>query len=340
MVEFIFDDVGSYPLPEGVSRDWVEAAFEGEKDKISEVIGSAFLQKLQAGVGVPTYPQFQDIIKQFLSILNDPDCTDGPFSVKPECAKIVELEILEAVAKQYKEETGQIPDVRVAVTGPLELYLQQFGSASYPDILNLIASSLNLFIKNAIEDAENFRVRTISIDEPSLGINPEVSFDNDALIEALDLASSYAHKKGIDVEIHLHSPLYYEVACRTKGINVIGVESAANPGYLDLIDKALLEETDSYLRAGVARTDIFNLVAGLNEEYNTNAWKEPELLEKLVTDLETPDVIEERLREVYSRFGDRVMYVGPDCGLGSWPSQAIAGKLLENVAIALSRFDS
>ena len=340
MAEFIFDDIGSYPLPEGVSRDWIEAAFEGEKDKISEVIGSAFLQKLEAGVAVPTYPQFQDMNKQFLSILNDPDCTDGPFSVKPECAKIVELEILESAAKQYREEAGTVPDVRVCVTGPLELYLQQFGSASYPDILNLIASSINLFIKNAIEDAENFRVRTISIDEPSLGINPEVSFDNNALIEALDLASTYAHEKGLDVEIHLHSPLYYEVACRTKGINVIGVESASNPGYLDLIDKTLLEETDSYLRAGIARTDVFNLVAGLNEEYNTNAWKEPELLEKLVTDLETPDVIEARLREVYNRFGDRVMYVGPDCGLGSWPSQAIAGKLLENIATALGKFDS
>ena len=340
MVEFIFDDIGSYPLPEGVSREWVEAAFDGEKEKIAEIIGSAFLQKLEAGVAVPTYPQFQDMNKQFLSILNDPDCTDGPFSVKPECAKIIELEMLENYAKQYREETGNKPDVRVCVTGPLELYLQQFGSAVYPDILNLIASSINLFIKNAIEDAENFNVRTISIDEPSLGLNPEVSFENNALIEALELASSYAHEKGLDVEIHLHSALHYEIPCRTRGINVIGVESASNPGYLDLIDKALLEETDSYLRAGVARTDVFNLVAGLNEEYNTNAWKEPELLEKLVTDLETPEVIEERLKEVYNRFGERVMYVGPDCGLGSWPSQSIAGKLLKNIAIALRNFDS
>ncbi|MDK2892460.1 methionine synthase [Methanohalophilus sp.] len=338
MVEFIFDDIGSYPLPEGVSREWIEASFEEEKDKVSEIIGSAFLQKLQAGVTVPTYPQFQDMNKQFLSILNDPECTVSPFSLKPECAKIVELEMLENFAKQYCEETGSKPNLRVCVTGPLELYLQQFGSASYPDILNLIASSINLFIKNAIEDAKNFNVHTISIDEPSLGINPEVSFDSAALIEAFELASSYAHKKGLDVEVHLHSPLYYEVACRTKGINVIGVESASNPGYLDLIDMAILDETKSYLRAGIARTDVFNLVGGLNEEYNTNAWKEPKLLEKLVTDLETPEVIEARLRDIYDRFGDRVLYVGPDCGLGSWPSQAIARKLLENVAIALERF--
>jgi 5-methyltetrahydropteroyltriglutamate--homocysteine methyltransferase len=242
-------------------------------------------------------------------------------------------------AKQYREETTRIPDIRVCVTGPLELYLQQFGSASYPDILNLIASSVNLFIKNAIEDAENFRVRTISIDEPSLGINPDVSFSNDALTEAFGLASSYAHEKGLDVEIHLHSPLYYEIACRTEGINVIGVESAANPGYLDLIDRSVLEDADSYLRAGIARTDVFNLVACLNEEYKTNAWKEPKLLEKLVTELETPEVIGARLREVYSRFGDRILYVGPDCGLGSWPTQALAGQLLANVATALDGFE-
>jgi 5-methyltetrahydropteroyltriglutamate--homocysteine methyltransferase len=339
MPEFIFDDIGSYPLPEGVSREWVETAFEEEKGEISGIIGSAFLQKLKAGVAVPTYPQFQDMNKQFLSIFNDPECTDGPFSVKPECARIAELVVLEDAARQYREQTSCIPDVRVCVTGPLELYLQQFGSASYPDILNLMASSINLFIKKAIEDAKNFRVRTISIDEPSLGINPEVSFENAALTEAFELAGGYARERGLDVEIHLHSPLYYEVACHTRSINVIGVESAANPGYLELVDREMLEETDSYLRAGIARTDVFNLVAGLNETYGTNAWKDPGLLAKLVTDLETPEVIGARLRDVYDRFGDRLLYVGPDCGLGSWPTQELAGQLLANVAAALDGFE-
>ena len=51
-----------------------------------------------------------------------------------------------------------------------------------------------------------------------------------------------ASKWGADVEIHLHSPLYYNLACETPTINVIGVESAGTPSYLELIDKKVLEE--------------------------------------------------------------------------------------------------
>jgi hypothetical protein len=54
------------------------------------------------------------------------------------------------------------------------------------------------------------------------------------------------------VEIHLHSPLYYNFACETPTINVIGVESAGTPSYLELIDKKVLENTDSFLRLGIA----------------------------------------------------------------------------------------
>lgn len=340
MSDLIFDDIGSYPLPEGVTKEWMESAFSkrDSDERLFSVIRSAFSQKLDAGVHVATYPQFQDMNQQFLSIINDPECVEEPFKVKEDKARILELDVIEEVAAEYRDETGEKPDVRVCVTGPLELYLKDFGGTQYTDILNLLAVSIDRFISNSIKSAKNFNIRTVSIDEPSIGINPQVMFEDAELVEALSTATSYAGKQDVDVEIHLHSPLHYRIACDTPTINVIGVESAANPSYLDLIDRKVLDDTDSFLRVGVARTDIFNLASVLNEKYNTNVWKDTQYLPEIVTEMETPDVISKRLEKAYSIFGNRIRYAGPDCGLGSWPTQEIAGQLLRNVAKGIENF--
>jgi 5-methyltetrahydropteroyltriglutamate--homocysteine methyltransferase len=212
------------------------------------------------------------------------------------------------------------------------MYLKEFGGTEYTDILYLFAESVDRFLKNSIENSGYLNVSTVSIDEPSIGINPQVMFDDDELIEALRIATRSAHRKGIDVQIHLHSPLHYKIACDTSQINVIGVESAGHPSYLDLIDAKVLDESDSFLRVGIARTDISNLVSVLNDKYGTNVWKDASRLQEIVTELETPDIISKRLEKAYSIFGERIRYVGPDCGLGSWPSQKIAFQLLQNVA--------
>ena len=58
MEEIIYDDIGSYPLPEGVSKEWIRNAFKTrtEDEILFEVINDAFQQKIDAGVEVLTYP--------------------------------------------------------------------------------------------------------------------------------------------------------------------------------------------------------------------------------------------------------------------------------------------
>jgi 5-methyltetrahydropteroyltriglutamate--homocysteine methyltransferase len=296
------------------------------------------MMKVEAGVEVPTYPQYQDMNEQFLSIIRDSNCTEEPFKVKLSDARIIELEAISEVAKAYREEKGEKLNVRVCVTGPLELYLKEFGGTEYVDILNLFGASVDRFVQNSLSVAKDFNIKTVSIDEPSIGINPQVMFSDNDLIKAMDIACSSAKKAGCDVEIHLHSPLHYKLACQTENISVIGVESAATPSYLDLIDKKELEDADSYLRVGVARTDVFNLVSVLNDKYNTNIWKETQYFPEIITDMETPDIISKRLSKAYSMFGESIKYAGPDCGLGAWPSQEIAAQLLSNVAKGMSDF--
>ena len=73
MQVIIFLDEGSLPTPEGVTREWVKAAAENrnEDEKLFSIIREAFQRKIDAGVHVPTYPQFRDMIGQFLNIIKD-----------------------------------------------------------------------------------------------------------------------------------------------------------------------------------------------------------------------------------------------------------------------------
>lgn len=338
--EIIFDDIGSYPLPPGISRDWIEQAVESrsEDERLFGMISDTMEQKIAAGVNVPTYPQFQDMNRQYLRIINDPQLTEAPLMVKESEAKILELEALSDLGARYQKEHGKPLDIRICVTGPVELYLKEFGGTSYGDVLLTFAKSIDRFVKNAIGHSRDLNVAIVSIDEPSIGINPQIMLSDEDIIKALTMAGESSHKHGIDTEIHLHSPLNYKLVCQVPSINVIGVESAASPSYLELIDNNDLQISDTFLRVGISRTDIFGMTAVLNEKYNTNVWKETDKLKEVVTHMETPEIIADRLNSAYGMFGDTIRYTGPDCGLGSWPSQELARKLLSNTAKGIELF--
>jgi len=334
----LFDDIGSFPLPKGINREWVEQAKKSNDPKLPDLLKSAMQQKIDAGVEVPTYPQFRDMNQMFLEIINDESAQEEPLIVRKDRARIMELSAMEDVGAQYLNKTGKKLNIRLCVTGPIELYLKQFGGTAYKDVLNAFATSIDRFVSNSIDSAKQFRIAVISIDEPSIGINPQIMFSDSDMIEALTLATKTSGLNKIDTEIHLHSPLHYKLVCRVPSIGIIGVESAASPSYLDLIDKKDLGDFDKFLRIGVSRTDIFGMAAILNEKYNTNVWKEPAKLDEITTQMETPQIIAKRLQKAYSIFGDRIKYAGPDCGLGSWPSQELASNLLKNTGAGIKEF--
>lgn len=337
-IMILFDDIGSYPLPKDVSKDWITEAIKKGDPKSFNVIRDAMRQKIDAGVDIPTYPQFRDMIQQFLEIINDESVTEEPMLVRRENTKIIELEAIEEVGMEYSKKTNNILNVKICITGPIELYIKQFGATTYKDILDMLAVDVDRFIYNSIKNAKHFKIATISIDEPSIGTNPQIMFRDNDIIDTLEKATKTASSCKIDTEIHLHSPLFYKLICKVPSISIIGVESAANPSYLDLIDKKDLDEYDKFLRVGIARTDIFKMIATINEEYNTNVWKEPSRLEEIISEMEKSSVIENRLKKIYDIFGDRIKYAGPDCGLGSWQTQKLAFNLLKNTGIGIREF--
>jgi len=311
-----FDDIGSFPLPKGVRLQSLS------RDQYLELVRDVLAQKSRAGVEVPTYPQFRDMIRMFMDEIENPALTESPYLIKKEHARIMELEAVPA---------GR--EVRVCVTGPVELYISAFGATHYPDILNNLAKSVARFFCAALEEG---KMSVASLDEPSLGLNSNIVFSEDEILDALRIASMPC--RGRNCEVHLHSPLYAEACARVPGISIVGIESAAHPDYLQLIDKKVLEETDSYLRAGIARTDILSMSACLNEQLGINLWQDMPRLEREILELESPQVMRKRLDKVYAKFGDRLKATGPDCGLGSWPSQDLASRILTNCAAAVRSF--
>ncbi|HUI39762.1 MAG TPA: methionine synthase [Methanothrix sp.] len=311
-----FDDIGSYPLPKGVRLEGLSS------DQYLRLVRETLDQKISAGVEVATYPQFRDMIRMFLDPIEDPQLSLCPYLIRKEEARILELRAL-----------GPREKMRVCVTGPVELYISAFGATAYTDILFNLATSVARFLENAKDSGA---MAVASLDEPSLGISSSIVFEEDDIFRALEIASSPC--RGMDCEVHLHSPLYAEPCAKVAGISIVGVESAAHPDYLRLIDGRILEETDTYLRAGIARTDILAMAARLNEKLGTNLWDNPARLEKEILEMESVQAIKRRLELAHSDFGDRLRAVGPDCGLGSWPSQSMAYKLLRNCAEAVRAF--
>jgi len=313
-----FDDIGSYPLPRGVRLDGLP------RDRYLQLVGQVLAEKISAGVEIPTYPQLRDMIRMFMDPIKDPKMTESPFLIRREEAKIMELE---AVPPGQK--------VRVCVTGPVELYISAFGATGYTDILYTLAESVSRFLEWAKEEG---KMAIASLDEPSLGLNSNIIFSEEEIQEALEIASRPC--QGMHCEVHLHSPLYAELCAHVSGIDILGVESAAHPDYLKLIEREVLEDTGTYLRAGIARTDIFSLSAQLNDRYKVNLWEDLPRLEREITSLESPLIMKSRLDQAYAQFGDRLIATGPDCGLGSWPSQELAGSILGNCAAAIAFFRS
>ena len=314
--DLFFDDIGSYPLPRAVRLDGLSQM------EYLQLVKETFAHKMAAGVEVPTYPQFRDMIKMFMQPIENAENQESPYLIKREAAEILELQAI-----------TPSQNVRVCVTGPVELYLHAFGATNYTDILYNLARSVARFLGRALESG---KMAVASLDEPSLGISSAIVFDEGEIQKALEIASRPC--TGMDCEVHLHSPLYAELCSRVPGLSIIGVESAAHPDYLKLIDRKILEDTDTYLRAGIARTDILSMAARLNDRLGINIWEDPARMEMEILAMESPQIMEGRLEAAYRTFGSRLLAAGPDCGLGSWPSQSMAGKLLSNTAAAITSF--
>lgn len=344
-MSILSDDIGSFPLPKGASRERlrsiggniVDGVYSDEEEEtfINTVV-ELFKSKLSSGLDTPTYPQIQEMIDGFYNPIERYVRPDAPYVIAGEKAVIPEVEVVKVFAERHVEEGGSPVNLRVCVTGPLDLYVRKISSNVEPDILLNLGKSVGSFIKNALLDEAYIKTTVVSLDEPSLGLNPNIVVEQDNLIEAWNKATEPV--KDLDVQIHLHAPSEAEIAYQTEKINVIGIETAENPSHLNAINKEDLASYDKFLRVGIARSNITALATEYEQAKGVNPLSVPSAAVAMVDDLESPQIILKRLENAHRLFGDRIKYAGPDCGLGLWPTPESAERLLANTVKALAKF--
>ncbi len=337
-MDTLVDDIGSFPLPQNVEIESVNkanqlarlAAIEGQdlakddflnKNFCAPVL-DAFRKKIASGLDVPNFPQPPDGIKQVGDALHVA-MEKGSFLVEEKNAILPEVYFLNQHAKTLTEEFGKKIQLRVSIFGPLEQYLKEIGTIPYLDVLEGIAETIRRFAINSILNNKYIETKVVSIDEPSLG-HTNIQAAPDVICNVLGKAFDF---KGAIRQIHLHSAANLHDLLTVKNIDVLSFEYAASPSNINMVSKSTLDAWDKQIRVGVSRTDIDSIFAELYEK----GVPEPSP-EQLV---ESEDIIRKRFKFAKEKYGERMTFTGPDCGLGGWPNQEAASLLLARTVNAV-----
>jgi 5-methyltetrahydropteroyltriglutamate--homocysteine methyltransferase len=331
-METYVDDIGSFPLPAGIKREDYARAYELARETIAkgqdpskdefiqktfcDVVVESFKKKLSCGLDVVNFPQHFSGIRQVGDAIHAA-MAEGSFVVPQEKAFIPELYVLNKEAKRLSEEFGKKIALRVSIFGPIEQYLNEVGATAYPDVLDGFAQTINRFVKNSILNSKYIETNVVSIDEPSLG-HSSFTGTPELIRETLEKAYDF---QGPTRQIHLHFASGIRDLLKVKGLDVLSFEYAASPKNIDAVSKSMLEKADKQIRVGITRTDIDSIWAELYEKGITQPSTE-QVVEPLAT-------IQKRFRFAKEKYGERMTFTGPDCGLGSWPSQDAAVLLLK-----------
>jgi 5-methyltetrahydropteroyltriglutamate--homocysteine methyltransferase len=326
------DDIGSFPLPAGIKRDDYAKAYEAARDAITsgqdpyrdpfiekifcQTVTESFRKKAATGLDVINYPQHFSGIRQVGDAIHAA-MANGSFVVPQEKAVLPEIYVLNREAKRLSEELGKKISLRVSIFGPIEQYLSEVGATAYPDVLEGFAETINRFAKSSILNTKYIETKVVSIDEPSLG-HSSFTGSPELVQKALEKAYDFT---GPARQIHLHFASGIHDLLTVKGLDVLSFEYAASPKNIDAVPKSMLEGADKQIRVGIARTDIDAIWAELYEKGITQP-----STEQLV---ESQETITKRYRFAKQKYGERMTFTGPDCGMGSWPSQDAAALVLK-----------
>jgi 5-methyltetrahydropteroyltriglutamate--homocysteine methyltransferase len=337
-MSILVDDVGSFPLPASVDRYAFNRArclacqtvAKGKaiardarvERNFSKVVVDSFKMKLASGLEVVNYPQHYDMHEQFAEAIREAT-NQGTYLVDEKKALIPEILVLKEAAKTIHEETGKRVRLRACITGPMELYLKEIGTTAYEDVLLMFAETVRRFATNSLLNLKYIKTEALSLDEPSFGFQ-EVAANRDTTSRVLERAFDI---KGITRQIHLHSPSRITDLLEVDDIDVLALECAATPKNMEIVTKKMLDESDKRIRVGISRTDIDGITAELHEKDLTTPAPD-ELVDKVET-------IRSRFEVAQKRFGDRLAFVGPDCGLGGWSNQKVAQLLLRRTVRAV-----
>jgi len=337
-MNILIDDVGSFPLPHSIDKTSFNKAYVIARESIINgkdirkdeflvnnfyrVIIDSFRKKCSTGLDVVNYPQHYDMHAQFTDAIHKV-MDKGTYVVDENQAIIPEVHVINQEVKRFYEESGKKVLLRVCVTGPMELYLEEIGITPYKDILLMFAETTRRFARNSILNSRYVKTEVVSLDEPSFGFQ-DIAIERDMVLDVLEKAFDF---NGAIKQIHLHSSSRVAEILDVKNLDVLSFEYAASPRNIESLSKKMLEKADKQIRVGISRTDIDSITAELYDRGITkpDAWQ-------LVENEET---IRKRFVIAKEKYEDKMAFTGPDCGLGGWPSQEAAELLLRRTVNAV-----
>jgi len=337
-MDTLVDDVGSFPLPSYVDRNTFNRAYDLARQAIIEgrdvmkddflsskfckIVIDSFKKKCAAGLDVINYPQHYDMYRQFAEPIHGV-MKEGTYVVDEKQAFIPEIHVINEAARGLSEELGRRVMLRACITGPMELYLKEVGTVPYKDILLMFAETVRRFAGNSILNSKYVKTEAVSLDEPSFGFQ-DISADRDTVLEVLENAFDF---KGVTKQIHLHSSSRVSDLLDVENVDVLAFEYAASPRNIESLSRQMLDKADKQMRVGVSRTDIDSITAELYDKG---------VAMPTATQLvESEDTIRKRFMAAKEKYGDRMTFTGPDCGLGGWPTQEAAQLLLKRTVDAV-----
>ena len=337
------DDIGSFPLPANIHRDDFNRAYREARNMMAhgystsaftdndfvkknfyEVTLNSFRKKLQAGLDVVNYPQqFSGMDQVGDSISKAMD--HGTYTVDENEAFLPEVELIKREGKRLYEEFGKIILLRISLFGPMEHYIHRLGKLFYKKEAESFAETIRLFAKKTIVNSKYVKTVVVSIDEPSFGFT-DIDTTSDDICDILEKAFDF---EDVIKQIHLHSSSRLHDLLKVKNLDVLSFEYGASPKNIEGVSKKVLDQADKNIRIGISRTDIDTFMA--------DGWKQnrtPTSYE-FMNFVETEETIRKRYVLAKEKFGDRMTFTGPDCGLGGWPNQDSAALLLKRTVKAV-----
>lgn len=358
-------DVGSLPFVGDIKR-YVEGGYQSSSSPTSDSSNffeakliDAFLDKIGTGIDVPNYPQFRDMGKMFLALLDGVEEVGGSYvetkalSVKADKRDISEVKAIERNSRLICEKKGEPFIVRVSVTGPYTL--SSYFSHKDSELFTRLGNALSQIIEQNIFHNKYGKVGLVAVDEPIFGLRDDPSLDygsdgRDNLTQAWEILFQKAHSRNIQTVLHLHNTaddLYWDLA----SLDIID-SHVGDSIYSMEKTKKQLELTDKFLKASIAITDFNTLIKQRFLATSPHKITEFEINEKVAeawrgiqkhkidseSFLEKTDVMKARLAKIIRRVGyERVAYAGPECGLKSFPSYECALVYLKRVSNAVDK---
>lgn len=352
-------DSGSLPLIDN-ERVFLEGAISPQPSASESVryfekkVTGVLLDKFEAGIDVPNYPQFRDMNQMFLEMIDGVKKTKGGYvetgilSLKAGKRRIPEISAIENASSEIYEKIGESFKLRVCVTGPYTLSSLFIYRDS--EIFTRLGDMVSRIIENNVFSGKYGGVVLVAVDEPTFGLLDDPLIDHGSegrenLRKTWESIFQKASSKGVQTCLHLHNTadrLFWGV----ESLNII--ESHVNDVlYYTKRTRELLESTDKFLKACICITDFDSLIRNrivgdskqkLNElsvnQKVAEVWKDVNH-KKLDSEifLEDEKTMLERLIKIVERFGaERVPYAGPECGLRSFPAYESALECLRRVS--------